>query len=73
MSEKRIYPSIDVRRSWTRNEELLLGSDILSQSWRVRRMLDAINNDDEAIGVLLDRMKKTKDNKEFLAKLHEEI
>jgi len=73
LSEKRIYPSIDVRRSWTRNEELLLGSDILSQSWRVRRMLDAINNDDEAIGVLLDRMKKTKDNKEFLAKLHEEI
>jgi len=72
LSEKRIYPAIDIRKSWTRNEELLLSSDVLSQSWRVRRMIDALR-EDERTELLLDRMKKTKDNKEFLATLTEEL
>lgn len=72
LSEKRVYPAIDIRRSWTRNEELLLSSDVLSQSWRVRRMIDALK-DNERTQLLIDRMKKTKDNKEFLATLSEEM
>src|SRR5690606_14691596 len=71
-AEKRIYPAIDIQRSWTRNEELLLPQEILMQSWRVRRMMDAFK-EDERTQMLLDRMKKTQDNKEVLATLHEEM
>jgi transcription termination factor Rho len=72
LAEKRFYPAIDIQRSWTRNEELLLDREVLAQSWRVRRMIDTLK-EDERTQILLDRMKKTKDNKEFLATLHEEM
>lgn len=72
LAQKRIYPAIDIQKSWTRNEELLLDSEVLSQSWRVRRMLGTLK-EEERTEVLLDRMKKTKNNKEFLATLHEEM
>jgi len=72
LSERRIYPAIDIQRSWTRNEELLLPRDVLMQSWRIRRMLDTFN-EDERTEVILERMKKTKNNKEFLATLHEDL
>lgn len=72
LSERRIYPAIDIQKSWTRNEELLLKSDVLKESWRVRRMMDALR-EEERTEVLLERMKKTKDNKEFLATLHEQV
>ncbi len=72
LAEKRIYPAIDVQRSWTRNEELLLPKDILQQSWRIRRMIDALK-DEEKTEVLIERLKKTKNNREFLATLHEDI
>jgi transcription termination factor Rho len=72
LSEKRIYPAIDIPKSWTRNEELLLKQEVLMQSWRIRRMIDTFK-EDERTQVLLDRMKKTKNNKEFLATLHEDI
>lgn len=71
-AEKRIYPAINIQQSWTRNEELLLKSEVLSQSWRVRRMIDAFK-EEERTEVLIERMKKTKDNKEFLATLHEAL
>ncbi len=72
LAHKRIYPSIDVLKSGTRNEDKLLSSEVLAQSWRVRRMLDTLDEKD-ATGVLIERMKKTKNNKEFLATLHENI
>jgi len=72
LADKRIYPAIDILSSWTRNEELLLDPEVLAQSWRIRRMLDTFK-EDERTGILLDRLKKTKNNKEFLATLHEEI
>lgn len=72
LAQRRIYPAIDIQKSWTRNEELLLDSEVLSQSWRVRRMLDTLK-EEERTEVLLDRMKKTKNNKEFLVTLHEEM
>ena len=71
LAQKRIYPAIDVIRSGTRNEELLLSQDVLNQSWRIRRMLEMLDPKDNPTEVLIERMKKTKDNKEFLATLHE--
>ncbi len=73
LAEKRIFPAIDVVRSSTRHEELLLGKDVLNQSWRVRRMLEALPQEENATEVLIERMKKTKDNKEFLGTLHESV
>lgn len=72
LGEKRVYPAIDVKASNTRNEDKLLSPDVLNQSWRVRRMLDVFQQDD-ATGMLVERMKKTKTNKEFLATLHEDL
>lgn len=73
LAESRIYPSIDVVRSGTRHEELLLDKDILNQSWRVRRMLEALPDNERATEILIERLKKTKDNAEFLATLHESV
>jgi len=70
--QRRIFPAIDVKSSGTRNEDLLLPPDVLNQAWRVRRMLD-IMNENEASEVLIERLKKTKSNAEFLATLHEDM
>ncbi len=72
LAEKRIYPAIDVKASGTRNEDRLLSKEVLNSSWRVRRMLD-IFKDEDATTMLIDRLKKTKTNKEFLATLHEDL
>lgn len=72
LARKRIFPSIDILKSGTRNEDKLLSPEVLAQSWRVRRMLDALQEDD-ATAVLIERMKHTKTNKDFLATLHENI
>ncbi len=71
LANKRIYPAIDVVASGTRNEELLLGKEVLNQSWRIRRMLEVLNSNENPTEVLVSRLKKTKDNEEFLATLHE--
>ena len=72
LAQKRIYPAIDVKGSSTRNDDKLLSSEVLSSSWRVRRMLDVMK-EDEATSILVERLKKTKNNQEFLATLHEEL
>lgn len=72
LAENRIYPAIDVKASGTRNEDLLLSKEVLSSSWRVRRMLDSFK-EEEATTLLVDRMKKTKSNQELLATLHEDL
>lgn len=71
LANKRIYPSIDVTNSGTRNEELLLGKEVLNQSWRLRRMLEVLDANENPTEILVDRLRKTKDNQEFLATLHE--
>jgi transcription termination factor Rho len=73
LQEKRIFPAIDVMRSGTRHEELLLDDDILNQAWRVRRMLEALPSQENPTQVLIERMKKTETNKKFLATLHESV
>ena len=71
LANRRIYPSIDVVSSGTRNEELLLSKDVLNQSWRIRRMLEVLDSNENPTEVLVSRLKKTKTNEEFLATLHE--
>ena len=64
MAEKRIYPAINVNRSGTRREELLLKPDVLQKMWILRKLL--YNMDDlEAMDFLLDKVKATKSNNEF--------
>ncbi|MFQ5493248.1 MAG: transcription termination factor Rho [Candidatus Dojkabacteria bacterium] len=72
LAQKRFFPAIDVKASGTRNEEKLLSKEVLSSAWRVRRMLDTLK-DEDATALLLERLKKTKTNKEFLATLHEDM
>jgi transcription termination factor Rho len=64
MSEKRVYPSINVNRSGTRREELLLKADVLQKVWVLRKLLYGLD-DLEAMEFLLDKVKATKNNAEF--------
>ncbi len=63
--EKRIYPTIDINKSGTRKEELLLPKDVLNRMWILRKLLQPLNTVD-AMVFLLDKMEKTKNNAEFL-------
>jgi len=65
LADKRIFPAIDVDASGTRKEELLLTPDELKIVWQLRRVLHALEAQ-QALEVLLDRMKGTKSNAEFL-------
>lgn len=73
LAERRIYPSVDVSQSYTRNEDKLLKPEVLAQTWRVIRMLDTIKSEtnESPTEVLIERLKKTKNNEDFLATLHE--
>jgi transcription termination factor Rho len=75
LAERRIFPAIDVSASYTRNEDKLLDPDTLAQTWKVIRMLDVIKTETQSnpTDLLLNRLKKTRNNKEFLATLHESI
>ena len=71
-SEKRIFPAIDIPRSSTRREELLLESKTLKQVWTLRRMIAAIGHD-EGIELLLNRLAKAPSNEEFLGNLTRDL
>ncbi|MEV6782896.1 transcription termination factor Rho [Streptomyces sp. NPDC051098] len=68
LSDKRIFPAVDVDASSTRKEEILLGSDELAIVWKLRRVLHALDQQ-QAIELLLDKMKQTKSNAEFLLQI----
>ncbi len=68
LAEKRIFPALDIQRSGTRREELLLSSDALRQVWTLRRMVSMLG-DNEGTELMLTRMAKTKTNVDFLATL----
>ncbi|MDQ5850485.1 MAG: transcription termination factor Rho, partial [Chloroflexota bacterium] len=71
LAERRIFPAIDVLRSGTRREELLMDELMLRQVWLMRRMLAQIGSGD-AIEALLNRLTKTPNNKDFLTTLTKE-
>ncbi|MDV9187942.1 transcription termination factor Rho, partial [Streptomyces sp. SR27] len=68
LADKRIFPAVDVDASGTRKEEILLGADELAVTWKLRRVLHALDQQ-QAIELLLDKMKKTKSNGEFLLQI----
>ena len=68
LADKRIFPAVDVDASGTRKEEILLGSDELAIVWKLRRVLHALDSQ-QAIELLLDKMKQTKSNAEFLLQI----
>lgn len=65
LSDRRIFPAMDLNRSGTRKEELLMMPDVLQKVWVLRKFL-AEMNPIEAMEFLTDRMKKTKNNQKFL-------
>ena len=65
IADKRLFPAIDINKSGTRKEELLLSTEILNRVWILRKLLSSLNPVD-AIEFLLEKMNGTKDNQEFL-------
>lgn len=68
LNERRIYPSMDIKASGTRKEDLLLENDVLQKVWALRRVLNPLNSV-EAMEFLISKMEGTKSNKEFLDKM----
>jgi len=75
--DRRIFPAMDIQRSGTRREELLLDENTLKQVWLLRRMVSMIGADSvnftEATERVLERLRKAKTNAEFLVNLNREI
>ena len=73
LSERRVFPAIDIQKSGTRREEILLDEQTLKQVWLLRRMVSMVSNDPnssaEATEKVLQRMAKTATNAEFLTNL----
>jgi len=80
LQERRVFPAIEISRSSTRREELLLGPDLTPRVWLMRRMYDQMTSDPphgagmdqaSATETILKRISETSDNEEFLATLNE--
>jgi transcription termination factor Rho len=69
MVEKRVWPAIDVNKSGTRREELLLSEEDLQRIWILRRVLNDMSPTD-AMELMTNRMRRTKSNEEFLATMN---
>ncbi len=65
IADRRIFPAVDINRSGTRKEELLLSRDELQRVWILRKVLSPLSPV-EAMELILDKLGKTKGNKDFL-------
>jgi len=70
LADRRMFPAIDINRSGTRKEELLLGESILNRVWILRKLIQPLNPVD-AMEFLLDKLGKTKSNEEFLNSMNQ--
>src|SRR6266478_5578422 len=68
LADKRVFPAIDIQRSGTRKDELLLPPDELSRVWVLRKVLSPLSTV-EAMELLISRLNKTKSNMEFLSSM----
>ena len=66
LTDRRVFPSIDIQKSGTRKEELLIVKEDLNRVWVLRKVLNPLSPV-EAMELLLDKMGKTKSNGDFLA------
>jgi transcription termination factor Rho len=77
LAEIRIFPAIDIQRSGTRREELLMDENTVKQVWLMRRMVSMISADSnkfsEASERIIERLRRTKNNVDFLATLTKEV
>ncbi|MES0350051.1 MAG: transcription termination factor Rho [Desulfobacteria bacterium] len=69
LSDKRVFPSLDINKSGTRKEELLLEPEVLNRVWILRKLLASLNPVD-SMEFLLGKIKGTEDNKEFLESMN---
>jgi transcription termination factor Rho len=65
MVEKRVFPAVDINKSGTRKEELLLAKEELNRIWILRKVLNPLSPV-EAMELMLERLSKTKSNQNFL-------
>ena len=70
IADKRVFPAIDIQKSGTRKEELLVGKDELQKMWVLRRILNPMGTVD-AVEFLLDKMKDTKSNDDFFQMMNQ--
>ena len=70
LSDRRIFPALDINRSGTRKEELLIDKEVLNRIWILRKLLAALTPVD-AMEFLLDKLRGTKNNKDFLASMNQ--
>jgi transcription termination factor Rho len=69
LSDKRIYPAIDITKSGTRREDLLIDKATLSKTWMIRKIIGSMNSV-EAMEFLSEKIKNTQDNKEFFTSMN---
>ncbi|MFB9655385.1 transcription termination factor Rho [Microbacterium imperiale] len=72
LADKRIFPAVDVNASSTRREEMLLSADEVKITWKLRRALAGLDQQ-HALGVILDKLKETQSNVEFLVQMQKSI
>ena len=68
--QRRIYPAIDIKKSNTRHEELLVPPEKLQKIWILRKVLNELNNV-EAMELLIEKLSQTKNNEEFLNSMNQ--
>ncbi len=69
LADKRVFPAIDIKKSGTRKEELLLDDETLNRVWILRKLLSSLNTID-SLEFLLDKMSGTDNNKAFLQSMN---
>jgi transcription termination factor Rho len=72
LQERRVFPAIDIERSGTRREELLIEPELLQRIWTLRKMVAALGGGPEATELVLERLRKTANNREFLMTLNKD-
>jgi transcription termination factor Rho len=70
LADRRLFPAINIKKSGTRKEELLLSDEVLQKIWILRKVFNPMD-DAEIIELLIDRMKKSKDNEAFLRSMND--
>ncbi len=69
LSDRRLFPALNIKKSGTRKEELLLSDEELQKIWVLRKVINPMD-DIEIIELLIDRMKKSKNNEAFLRSMN---
>jgi len=72
LQERRVFPAIDIERSGTRREELLIEPEPLARIWTLRKMVSALGGGPEATELILERLRTTSVNRDFLMTLNKE-